>query len=859
MAHRSLLTILVFLFAPASAVSQQPTPLEQLQEARYTWNAGHYAEALTALGRLLTGPAAEALREPIALLTGELFRVTEITEDGQAVRWSPNGTYAVYETGTGMETRSRILAMDEAALRPVAEVPGRGLVFSPSGTEVAYLTTPDTEEYRTALAALEAAAEPRDRRARRRLEDERERVEALHTRVVIRELVRGTERLLTPTGIGLTGLLYDPSDGSLYGTGFSGENPQVQDLFNLGGRGHPDPLRGAPWPRENPRFTPDGTFLVFQAEEGSIGITEMATGRTRILGGSAPTLSADGSTLGFLGGDAGPGAVSTLRLTDGAAFWDEPRVVANSPDSLSARTDRACSACPILSGLALSSDGSRVVFQAMPREDWELFLADGEGGEGENLTREVQHDLYPFFLADGRLLAMKGEGRHRRAHLYDLDRGGGTRLFRNNTIRTVAPEYEWALSPDGGRLLMVAERDGDTVSPERGVYLLDLTQEVGVEELLARVRTQLSAERDLRQRGERMYRPVEEEVREVVNRISTPRIFEYEEALFRLGSKHISQPGNARAIDYLTEKLREFGYEPELQWFEPRGTRTANVVVRLEGTTHPEVVYAVSAHFDSNSDSPGADDNTSATVGLLEMARVLKDHPLPATLEIAFFTGEEAGLLGSREYVRRAQEGGKQLVGALNNDMVGWAEDFRLDNTIRYSNVGIRDLQHAAAFLFSDLVTYDARYYKSTDAAAYYDAYGDILGGIGSYPILASPHYHQPHDVLETVNHQLVAEVARVTSASAILLASSPSPIQGLEARREGDRVVVRWTSSPERDVVEYRVRWGPPGEEGAQTLTARTTQAFLEGVSPGSFITVKAVNRRGMEGWDWAKVEVGR
>ena len=31
---------------------------------------------------------------------------------------------------------------------------------------------------------------------------------------------------------------------------------------------------------------------------------------------------------------------------------------------------------------------------------------------------------------------------------------------------------------------------------------------------------------------------------------------------------------------------------------------------------------------------------------------------------------------------------------------------------------------------FSNLITYDALYYKNTDAHAYYEAYGDIVGGI---------------------------------------------------------------------------------------------------------------------------------
>ena len=61
-------------------------------------------------------------------------------------------------------------------------------------------------------------------------------------------------------------------------------------------------------------------------------------------------------------------------------------------------------------------------------------------------------------------------------------------------------------------------------------------------------------------------------------------------------------------------------------------------------------------------------------------------------------------------------------MGALNNDMLGWSNDFRLDNTIRYSNPGIRDVQHNAAIRYSSLITYDALYFKGTDAAAFYES-----------------------------------------------------------------------------------------------------------------------------------------
>ena len=282
--------------------------------------------------------------------------------------------------------------------------------------------------------------------------------------------------------------------------------------------------------------------------------------------------------------------------------------------------------------------------------------------------------------------------------------------------------------------------------------------------------------------------------------------------------------------------------------------RTANVIATLRGTVNPELIYVVSSHYDSVERGPGSDDDTSGSAALLEAARIMAGKPLPATIKFAWFTGEEAGLLGSREYVRRAVAAGDRIIGALNNDMIGFANDNRLDNTIRYSNPGLRDLQHAAAFLFTNLITYDSKYYQSTDAAAYYDAYGDIVGGIGSYPILGNPHYHQPHDVLETINHQLVTEVAKTTAASLILMASIPARLKEVTATAGSSGAEATWSAAPESGVTTYIVRYWPARAQQPRELRATGTRVALPGARAGDAVWVKAVNAQGAEGWDWAR-----
>jgi hypothetical protein len=777
--------------APQTGVAAPAAPDVLYRRATEAWEAGAYPDALANLLPLMKGPAAAEYLDRVALLTGELFVTTELTTDGRAPKISPNGQFVSYETGPTTDAITRVVKLD-APQKPVVELKGTGLVFDDS----------------THAVLIDATGA-----------------------LVLVDLTTGSQKPLS-TG---TLLKTSPMFGARGVVLFVGADPADttrNDIYQASESGAPVRLTTEPGFKSNPLVDSTGAALLYTVSAASPIRGGGPGGRG--VGGAAGAAGAGRAGGGAAGGGRGatpaPPATfavvnlsaKTTRVIEGSAATVRPtarrsRGSARSGDIYSLNTqptlgDKATVARTgreRINAPTLSPDGTLVAYEYMAATDWEIYITD-QAGAHRRVTRDIQHDILPRFLSNTTMLGMMGEPRHRRSQLYDLATGTRTRLFANNTVRTISPEYIWLPSADGQKLVMSAERDGDTVSTERGVYVVDLTKKVSTADVVSRIERQAATENDLRSRMTKAFAPLADQIKKMMAKASVSRVYEYEKTLYDFDSKYVSQPGNNKAVEYLTKTYESFGYKPEQQWFAPaqsQGGRTANVVSIKRGTENPDLIYVVSSHYDSVVVGPGADDDTSGTAALLEAARLLSDVPLPATVVFASFTGEEAGLLGSREFVRLAAERKWNVVGALNNDMIGWgAESSRMDNTIRYSNAGSRDIQHGAAVQITNLILYDAKYYKGTDANAFYDAWGDIVGGIGSYPVLANPNYHQPTDFIETMNFRQIMETGKVTAATLTYLASSPSRLKDLKVERKAAAVELTWTPSPEKGVKSYTV-----------------------------------------------------
>jgi hypothetical protein len=104
-----------------------------------------------------------------------------------------------------------------------------------------------------------------------------------------------------------------------------------------------------------------------------------------------------------------------------------------------------------------------------------------------------------------------------------------------------------------------------------------------------------------------------------------------------------------------------------------------NVVAIQRGTTHPNRFIIMSGDIDSrvsdpnnySDDSPGANDNASGMAGTIEAARVLSKYSFENSIIYVGLAGEEQGLFGGKGLAEYAQEKGWEIIGILNNDMIG--------------------------------------------------------------------------------------------------------------------------------------------------------------------------------------------
>ena len=147
------------------------------------------------------------------------------------------------------------------------------------------------------------------------------------------------------------------------------------------------------------------------------------------------------------------------------------------------------------------------------------------------------------------------------------------------------------------------------------------------------------------------------------------------------GVREAGSTAEARAAAFLQQSLQELAVGFEVREVPlPTGEDSLNVIAQFGGG---ESQILLGAHFDSKPPSPGADDNGSGTVVLLELARRLAEAPRrDQRVTLVFFGAEEilvgyasdAHHFGSRLLAEQMAESGDLPILMISADMIGVGE-----------------------------------------------------------------------------------------------------------------------------------------------------------------------------------------
>lgn len=217
---------------------------------------------------------------------------------------------------------------------------------------------------------------------------------------------------------------------------------------------------------------------------------------------------------------------------------------------------------------------------------------------------------------------------------------------------------------------------------------------------------------------------------------------------------------------------------------------------------------------------PGADDNASGTVGVLELARYFAKRAKSLRRDVLFvcFSGEELGDLGSSAFCKKPPVPMSNIVAMVNMDMIGRLTEQRLAvQGAGSSAVWPRMFERFAAGL-PLCVTLNNDPYLPTDSSLFYQA------GVPALNFFTGSHrdYHRPTDTADKINITGEADVLELVRRVVEDLATRPD-------RPRFEKVVERSSMGVGRERLRAYLGTIPDYSEGDRPGVK------LSGTRPGS------------------------
>ncbi len=206
---------------------------------------------------------------------------------------------------------------------------------------------------------------------------------------------------------------------------------------------------------------------------------------------------------------------------------------------------------------------------------------------------------------------------------------------------------------------------------------------------------------------------------------------------------------------------------------------TWNVLGKIAGTSEEDQVILLSAHLDhlgvkNGRTYPGADDDASGTVAVMELGRALAEGPKPARMVVfALWGSEEVGAIGSQYFLRHPTFALKNIVANLEFEMIARPDPKTKSDQLWLTGWERTDLGPQLADHGANLVGDphpEEKFFTRSDNYVLAKE-GIVAQTVSSYGLHKD--YHQPTDTLSRVDWQHLDSAISSMIAPIMWLANS--------------------------------------------------------------------------------------
>jgi len=132
--------------------------------------------------------------------------------------------------------------------------------------------------------------------------------------------------------------------------------------------------------------------------------------------------------------------------------------------------------------------------------------------------------------------------------------------------------------------------------------------------------------------------------------------------------------------DFLASEFSKCHYQVRRQSYQVYNQQFENLEVEIKGSYQPEQIVVVGAHYDSVFNCPGANDNGTGTIAVLELARAFAGKQISRTLRFVEFVNEEPPFfmtpnMGSFVYAKNCRQNQENIVAMFSLETIGYYSD----------------------------------------------------------------------------------------------------------------------------------------------------------------------------------------